>query len=1211
MMLIAFLLHPWARMIRAMKATPRALADDLLVLATGPLHEAVFLRAYEATLAYIKALGAKVAPAKCYTFSSVATTRAKLGQHLWKGIGRVVPTKCSFRDLGGQLSFGVRLTGATVNARIETAIAYANKISRMPWSYDDKFKVVQMLVLPKAFYGAEAAPPAIAAMDKLGRAVAKAVGPYSQGSSNLIIQHTAGKSCLEPAAYLLQRRCMLLRRMLIKHPQLVDSWRMIWTAYAKAGHPGAAWSVDQIGPGALPCPPPGYSTRAAWSQQATGIQGPIGLLLQSLYEHKAIIDINFVIRTWPVRKVDLLYCPVQGLKAAIADIASDAHFEFLATNRTAMKDIVGFDQIAYAAAIKKVPAADKQLLRCAQSLGLWSAKHRLEHFEEGDGLCPHCGSDDAGEQHEVWRCEFFRDVQAAQDPELQQLNAENTPAHILLGVPSKIDASLDEFLIPLIGSPMARPPQNRANSLFFFSGRLSEEGRLVRDRAIVEGNCTLGEHVIQWATQCTGPPHQLCIDRVKEAAPDSPNAFSDGSVVGPSSSAPVGSFGVWLPGRGSQAPEEVELPFVRILEHTIGSPDGLALAGILEGSCMTSTRAELAGAIATLCLKGAWHIQADNAAFIGRAQTIVMGRMHRRKPWGLLPDGDLWAMLEAAILAKGHHAVWFSWGKGHATITAMDAGTVDLPNAIANGYADLAADEGHAIFENIGIKNYAATFAAKQKAYCRLIAAIQRRIARVQAAASKAREEAAKVEHEQVPKLIRPPDPPPQGDFYQGHRLYFQEYPIGMLGEEEKRLHIGIRLFWSALRWQPTAGTEPGTSWLELFALWQASAGEVRHSLIDRRPTFNKSFRDFKKRSKALFLHGDASTRALCRTSNSRRAPLAAYGLTSSIPMLSAKVVLMPPLAAKLHAMICSLQGGKSGPVPITHKLKVGRLKAPRFPPWLHLCTDPPLPALVSLRLQGLLEDQLHRGQGGPCVPRPTSFLLTCPRCHEVCEMAHRVLFHPGHVVQLWCGSCKRMASSRAWACNCGTCWMACATHRPLGFTCRTRLSLKKRAQPGVSDGHTRHRALCASRRVARLGPLGGGPSSSCRPGPSKPSGPAGPGPSPAPVVPGPPVLGPLTFERTHPSDHLPCLQAINPSKAIRVGAHANLLFRAGPPLGSPGAPSVSSLSLHEHQPSGAKRKAVSQLQPPAIGNDQCVRGNGLCPTSGWRIDQYCPLCHG
>ena len=146
------------------------------------------------------------------------------------------------------------------------------------------------------------------------------------------------------------------------------------------------------------------------------------------------------------------------------------------------------------------------------------------------------------------------------------LSVDNTPEHILLGLPSKINASLDEFLIPFIGDPITWPLRNRANALLFFKGRLSEEGRRFRDQAIRCDDCRLGEHVIQRATQCTEPPSPLSIDAVDSMAPDAPNAFSDGSVIGPSSAAPVGSFGVWVPGRGSYLPAESELTFTKVID---------------------------------------------------------------------------------------------------------------------------------------------------------------------------------------------------------------------------------------------------------------------------------------------------------------------------------------------------------------------------------------------------------------------------------------------------------------------------------------------------------------------------------------------------------------------------------------------------------------------------------------------------------------------
>ena len=96
----------------------------------------------------------------------------------------------------------------------------------------------------------------------------------------------------------------------------------------------------------------------------------MGLLLDSLLEHKAIISDDFVIRTWPVLMQDLLHHPFQGFWAAVADIASSVHFDFLASNRTAFKDIGDLDKQAYNMAAKTVPDFDRHLLRCAQSLEL-------------------------------------------------------------------------------------------------------------------------------------------------------------------------------------------------------------------------------------------------------------------------------------------------------------------------------------------------------------------------------------------------------------------------------------------------------------------------------------------------------------------------------------------------------------------------------------------------------------------------------------------------------------------------------------------------------------------------------------------------------------------------------------------------------------------------------------------------------------------------
>ena len=83
MTMIAFLLRPWVGVIRAIGATPRILADDILVWDDSDKQEAKIHSAYEATFQYIADIGGKAAPTKSYTFSTNRITRKRLREHIW------------------------------------------------------------------------------------------------------------------------------------------------------------------------------------------------------------------------------------------------------------------------------------------------------------------------------------------------------------------------------------------------------------------------------------------------------------------------------------------------------------------------------------------------------------------------------------------------------------------------------------------------------------------------------------------------------------------------------------------------------------------------------------------------------------------------------------------------------------------------------------------------------------------------------------------------------------------------------------------------------------------------------------------------------------------------------------------------------------------------------------------------------------------------
>ena len=70
MLIIALLLRPWILMMRQIPATPRLLADDILVLTQGQHHEVLLHTALDATHLYIASIGGKIASTKRYDFST-------------------------------------------------------------------------------------------------------------------------------------------------------------------------------------------------------------------------------------------------------------------------------------------------------------------------------------------------------------------------------------------------------------------------------------------------------------------------------------------------------------------------------------------------------------------------------------------------------------------------------------------------------------------------------------------------------------------------------------------------------------------------------------------------------------------------------------------------------------------------------------------------------------------------------------------------------------------------------------------------------------------------------------------------------------------------------------------------------------------------------------------------------------------------------------
>ncbi len=128
MMCLALMLRPWMLIVREAGSIPRTLADDMLVISSGPSNLSDFVTQFDFTFQFLIDLGAKPAANKSYTFSSDTRARAWLITHFWRVAKSTVDCVIAVRDLGAHISTGASLFGATLAGRFKQAIRAAKNL---------------------------------------------------------------------------------------------------------------------------------------------------------------------------------------------------------------------------------------------------------------------------------------------------------------------------------------------------------------------------------------------------------------------------------------------------------------------------------------------------------------------------------------------------------------------------------------------------------------------------------------------------------------------------------------------------------------------------------------------------------------------------------------------------------------------------------------------------------------------------------------------------------------------------------------------------------------------------------------------------------------------------------------------------------------------------------------------------------------------------
>ena len=194
-----------------------------------------------------------------------------------------------------------------------------------------------------------------------------------------------------------------------------------------------------------------------------------------------------------------------------------------------------------------------------------------------------------------------------------------------------------------------------------------------------------------------GERMQCAHARIRGEPPTTPNCFTDGSVERKRDLAcAFAGYGVWIPSSaGGSTDMHMWGGDCLLYAHGEHTDRGTALWGYLTGRRPSSTRAEVAGILASLLATIPLHIACDNAAAVRTFSRLTRGVLRLdRRPWGLRSNGDLWSQVHAAWSAKGEATVTISKCKGHADDKDVAEGRSTPHLRAGNQAADMYAERG-------------------------------------------------------------------------------------------------------------------------------------------------------------------------------------------------------------------------------------------------------------------------------------------------------------------------------------------------------------------------------------------------------------------------------------------------------------------------------------------------------------------------------------
>jgi hypothetical protein len=496
---------------------------------------------------------------------------------------------------------------------------------------------------------------------------------------------------------------------------------------------------------------------------------------------------------------------------------------------------------------------------------------------------------------------------------------------------------------------------------------------------------------------------------------------------------------------------------------------GVILHHFIPGQYCSSTRAEIYPVLLALCCRMTVRLATDSANMLRQLLVLINNPLYKpSKPWNLLPDGDLWQIIQKLIISIGHsnarRIIEAGKVKAHTDKIpdAIEKGIITLYQQTCNKVADDYAPPSRigSVMQNES--QYAIFCHKRADVYADLLKIILSMFVRVLESDRKVRaadtvllvptglrKAVAAVKAPRLPRDTSEEDPV----------TVLPMCPHPAMLENEVDNCTQVFHFLRCIKLRPVVYPQQGASWLELFCYFDLLGGQHYRDPEDYinglHSTFKKDFTNFRRSIEILKDYIAAPNCDLFKPCCQTGPRLQCLGIIDSVSCFCATIVY-DDTQTKSHMLQCLLSCNK--------KLDANQLKhlfdeeQPLVVKSAKICMGSKAPPWRELRLgrqtiQDSIASFVHEytspGSGHDIIP--ASFLICCPHCDQPKEVIAISLYDRGTYKQIQCRNprCLKSAVSKKWNCVCKLHWFKCHVHAQQGFAISSQI---KRTLTGRRD---------------------------------------------------------------------------------------------------------------------------------------------------------------